>query len=150
MERKQLKFAVRGVPSITILTLPGNVIVGCEEEDLVETFCIPIAHRKGGLLLAIPHSLIREDVLAAGNNVESNDNLIGPSKVMSSKLEISEADGSITYLEDICGFLVVDFTNEVLAHMVPYDPLFEDYQHVVPFRNRILRLFPRWLALRTR
>ena len=142
MERKQLKFAVRGVPSITVLTLPGSVINGVEEHDMVETFCIPIAHRKGGLLLAIPHSLISEEVLVAGNSAESNDDLIGPSKVMSSKFEVAEPDGSTTYLEDICGFVVVDFTNEVLAHMVPYDPLFEDYQHVVPFSESVPNAFP--------
>ena len=144
MERKQLRFAVRGAPSVAVLALPGSVIAGAEEEDLVEVFCIPIAHRKGGLLLAIPHSIIQEDVLTAGNSSESNDNLIGPSisKVMSSKLEITEADGNITYLEDICGFLVVDFTNEVLTHMQPYDPLFEDYQHVVPFFESLPNAFP--------
>ena len=142
MERKQLKFAVRGAPSYAVLALPGSVLAGAEEEDLVEVFCIPIAHRKGGLLMAIPHSIIQEEVLAAGNSSESNDNLIGPSKLMSSKLEISEADGTISYLEDICGFLVVDFTNDVLAHMQPYDPLFEDYQHVIPFFESLPNAFP--------
>ena len=142
MERKQLRFAVRGAPGVTVLTLPGSVVAGAEEEDLVEVFCIPIAHRKGGLLLAIPHSIIHEDILTAGNSSESNDNLVGPSKVMSSKLEVNEPDGSITYLEDICGFVVVDFTNEVLNHMQPYDPLFEDYQHVIPFFESLPNAFP--------
>ena len=142
MERKQLKFAVRGSPGIVVLGLPGSVVVGAEEEDVVEVFCIPIAHRKGGLLLAIPHSVIREEVLIAGNSVESNDDLIGPNKVLSSKLEMHEADGSITSLEDICGFLAVDFTNEVLAHMQAYEPLFEEYQHVVPFFESLPNAFP--------
>lgn len=81
-------------------------------------------------------------MLQAGNSAESNDDLVGPSKVMSSKLEVQVADGSINYLEDICGFLVVDFTNEVLNHMQPYDPVFEDYQHVIPFFETIPNAFP--------
>ena len=137
-----MRFAVRGAPSVVILALPGSVVVGAEDEDTVEVFCIPVAHRKGGMLLAIPHSLIREEVLTAGNGVESNDNLIGPSKVMSSKLEILEPDGNTVFLEDICGFLVADFTDEVLAHMQPYDPLFEEYQHVVPFFESLPSAFP--------
>ena len=147
MERKQLKFAVRGTPGVVILGLPGSVIVEAEEDDVVEVFCIPIAHRKGGLLLAIPHSIIREEVLTAGNSAESNDNLIGPNKVMSSKLELHEADGSVSYLEDICGFIAIDFTNEVLAHMHAYDPLFEEYQHVVPFFESLPNAFPSMVGI---
>ena len=41
--------------------------------------------------------------------------LVGSSKVMFS-LELVENNGSITYLEDICGFLMADFNDEVLAH----------------------------------
>ena len=133
---------MRGSPGIVVLGLPSSAIVGAEEDDVVEVFCIPIAHRKGGLLLAVPHSVIREEVLVAGNSAESNDDLIGPNKLMSSKLEVHEADGSIVNLEDICGFVVVDFTNEVLAHMQPYDPLFEEYQHVVPFFETLPNAFP--------
>ena len=142
MERKQLKFAVRGAANPAILSLPGGMVVGSVEDDLVEVFCIPLAHRKGGILLAIPHSIISDEVLQAGNSAESNDDLVGPSKMMSSKLEVQEADGSINYLEDICGFLVIDFTNEVLNHMQPYDPVFEDYQHVIPFFETIPNAFP--------
>ena len=61
MERKQLKFAVRGTPSIVVLSLPVNIIAGADDDDLVEVFCIPIAHRKGGFILAIPHSIIRDE-----------------------------------------------------------------------------------------
>lgn len=122
MERKQLKFAVRGVSNPAILSLPGGMVVGSVEDDLVEVFCIPLAHRKGGILLAIPHSIIRDEVLQAGNSAESNDDLVGPSKMMSSKLEVQEADGSINYLEDICGFLVVDFTMRSLTTCSPMIP----------------------------
>ena len=142
MERKQLKFAVRGSPSVVILSLPGEIIAGAVEDDAVEVFCIPVAHRKGGLLLAIPHSIIRDEVLEAGNSASVGEALVGPNKVMSSKLEVEEADGSVTSLEDVCGFLVVDFTNEVVAHMQPYDPLFEDYNHVIPFFESVTNAFP--------
>lgn len=142
MERKQLKFAVRGSPSVVILSLPGEIIAGAIEDDAVEVFCIPVAHRKGGLLLAIPHSIIRDEVLEAGNSASVGEALVGPNKVMSSKLEVEEADGSVTSLEDVCGFLVVDFTNEVVAHMQPYDPLFEDYNHVIPFFESVTNAFP--------
>ena len=138
MERKQL----RGSPSVVILSLPGEIIAGAVEDDAVEVFCIPVAHRKGGLLLAIPHSIIRDEVLEAGNSASVGEALVGPNKVMSSKLEVEEADGSVTSLEDVCGFLLVDFTNEVVAHMQPYDPRFEDYNHVIPFFESVTNAFP--------
>ena len=127
---------------MVILGLPGEAIVGGEEDDVVEVYCIPIAHRKDGLLLAIPHSIIREEVLQIGNSAVAGNALIGPNKVMSSKLEIEEIDGAMTQLEDICGFLVADFTTEVLAHMHAYDPVFEDYSHVLPFFESVPNAFP--------
>ena len=36
-----MRFAVRGAPSVVILALPGSVVVGAEDEDTVEAFCIP-------------------------------------------------------------------------------------------------------------
>ena len=98
-----------------------------------------VAHRKGGMLLAIPHSLIRDEVLTAGNGVESNDNLIGPSKVMSSKLEILEPDGNTVFLEDK---YVVFWWRTSRMRSQPYDPLFEEYQHVVPFFESLPSAFP--------
>lgn len=143
-----MKIAVRGSPSICVLGLPSDIIAGSIEDDVVEVFCIPVAHRKDGLLLAIPHSIIRDEVLEAGNSSAAGESLVGPNKLMSSKLEVEETDGSISTLEDICGFLLVDFTNEVVAHMQPFDPLFEDYSHVVPFFESITHAFPSMVGIR--
>ena len=43
----------------------------------LDAFCIPIAPRRGGILLAVPHSVINDDALEGGQVAEGRA-LLGP------------------------------------------------------------------------
>ena len=133
MERKQLKFASRGAPSLLVIRLPLEFSA---DFDLVDAFCLPVAPRRGGMLLAVPHSVINDDALEAGQAAEGRA-LLGPSKSLTASLEIENDEGMVAVSDDTCMFLVCDFSDQVINHLRIYDPAVEDASKIIPFLESV-------------
>ncbi len=133
MERKQLKFASRGVPSLLVIRLPLEFSA---DFDLVDAFCLPVVPRRGGMLLAVPHSVINDDALEAGQAAEGRA-LLGPSKSLTASLEIENDEGMVAVSDDTCMFLGCDFSDQVINHLRIYDPAVEDASKIIPFLESV-------------
>ncbi len=133
MERKQLKFASRGAPSLLVIRLPLEFST---DLDCIDAFCLPIAPRRGGLLLAVPHSVINDEALEAGLAAEGRA-LLGPSKTLVSSLEVEDESGMVAVSEETCPFLICDFSDQVVNFLRVYDSAVEDASKIVPFLESI-------------
>ncbi len=121
MEKKHVRYACRGVPSLLISRLPVEFSTDVEELD---AFCIPIAPR-------VPHSVINDDALEGGQVAEGRA-LLGPSKLISAGLEFENEDGVIAISEEKRVFLICDFSDQVMRHLRTYEPPSEDVSKIVP------------------
>ena len=130
MLKQQLKCVGAGEDSqLLVLSLPGELI-----GDDVPSSCmaIPILNRDGGVLLGIPSAYILPHALleAAGTDDSS---LLGPSKEVEAFLLEEDEDGNERQLEFAKRFLVVDFSNQVLDFLRPYDPVTDPSVVLQPF-----------------
>ncbi len=71
--------------------------------DCIDAYCLPIASRRGGLLLAVPHSAINDDALEAGQVAEGRA-FLGPSnsKTIVTGLEVEDETGMVAVSEEAC------------------------------------------------
>ena len=120
----------------------------------VEAFVIPVAKRKGGVLLAVPLGIIPRQDLDEGA-ASTEDPIVGPSKLVTVPgVEEDENGADVPSGSDIT-LMLVDFNASVLPLIREYDPaqdqheiqpFLEDSPHVVPSSSPLLQEALNWMS----
>lgn len=93
---------------------------------------IPLQARSGGLLLAVPEPFLDNDMLLDAA-MESHDGVLGPSQEFTSDLCEEDDENTIVNLGRSCSVIVVDVSDEALAHLEDYDPVTHDFDACLSF-----------------
>ena len=135
------------VDTLFILQWPPGIQVE------LESFVIPVAKRKGGVLLAVPLGVIPKKDLDEG--ALSSDHMVGPSKLVTVPgVEEDENGADVPSGHDI-SLMLVDFNASVLPLIREYDPLLdlheihsflEEAPNVVPSSNPLLQMALDWMS----
>lgn len=136
------------VDSLYILQWPP----GIQPEE--ETFVIPVARRKGGVLLGVPLGVLDKKDLDDGALSSTEDLMVGPSKLVTVPgVEEDEHGADIPSGVDVT-LLLVDFNDSVLPLIREYNPaqdqheiqsLLEDAPQVVPSSTLLLQTALEWM-----
>ena len=129
MEKGQLRLASRGDAGLLVLSIPAEIARGGET---VETFALPILSRAGGLLLALPQSVVDENVLLNGMQSDG-DSMVGPNKMFEAPLFEEEEGGNLKIVKKSCKFFLIDFSDDVLVFLHEYDPAHDEVENILPF-----------------
>lgn len=119
-----------------------------------EAFVIPVAKRRGGVLLAVPVGFIPEKELEEGLQA-SEDAVIGPSRLL--KLPGVEEDDNGTEIpsEADVPVILVDFNMSVFQHLKEYDPstdtqmiqsFLDDAPQIMPMSSPLLQQALEWMT----
>ena len=130
MDRQQIVFASEASdPSLLILSVPSS---HSSTGDEIQGFCTPLDARRGGLLLALPCGLLREDVLHPPGGFTEED-LVGPSNEFEVDMIEEDELGNAFASGFNCSILVADFTNSALGLLREYDPVTDSTTEIVSF-----------------
>ena len=135
-----------GIQEMYLLSWPLAPSVA---EESMQGYCYVVMRREGGLLLGIPKDLMSGEDLSAG--VLAPEGVVGPSTTLSVPSVRLEGDSFAPREEDI-EVVVVDFGEQVLQALAPFDPeqqslgFVEDPQ-VLPDGPTLLRFAKEWIAL---
>ncbi|CAE7944072.1 swnK, partial [Symbiodinium necroappetens] len=83
---------------------------------------VPVLRRAGGILAAVPVGAVDEALLEAGQG-GGPELLIGPSCQISAGLAEEDEEGALRATGESTVVLVVDFAEDVVQHLSPYDPV---------------------------
>ena len=83
---------------------------------------VPLLRRAGGILAAVPVGAVDEALLEAGQG-GGPELLIGPSCQISAGLAEEDEEGALRGTGESTVVLVVDFAEDVVQHLSPYDPV---------------------------
>ena len=135
------------VDSLYILQWPPGI------QPEVETFVIPVARRKGGVLLAVPLRVLDKKDLDDGA-LSAEDLMVGPSKLVTVPgVEEDEHGADIPSGVDVT-LLLVDFNDSVLPLIREYNPaqdqhgiqsFLEDAPQVMPSSTPLLQTALEWM-----
>ena len=136
------------VDSLYILQWPPGI------QPEVETFVIPVARRKGGVLLGVPLGVLDKKDLDDGALSSAEDLMVGPSKLVTVPgVEEDEHGADIPSGVDVT-LLLVDFSDSVLPLLREYNPaqdqheiqsFLEDAPQVVPSSTPLLQTALEWM-----
>lgn len=116
MEKSGLIFASSGDPPLLVLQVPAEIAAGSEASAC---FAVPILSRRGGLALAVPVDALDSDKLVDELTTDG-EGMLGPSKSFTADLLEEAEDGTIGPAGKTVRFLVVDFSDDILAHLSEY------------------------------
>ena len=131
MEKGNLRYAVDGDPSLLVLEIPDSI--GPEGTGCY-TFALPLMQRRGGLLLVVPMGAIDRDKLVDEMTSEGED-LLGPSRSFIAELAVEEDGGATVLIGVKARFMVVDFSDQVLAIAKEYVPEEDEMKDIVVFND---------------
>ena len=133
---------------------PSEIKVVTEEDVEVETFVIPVARRKGGVLLGVPLGVLDKKDLDDGALSSAEDLMVGPSKLVTVPgVEEDEHGADIPSGVDVT-LLLVDFNDSVLPLIREYNPaqdqheiqsFLEDAPQVMPSSTPLLQTALEWM-----
>ena len=136
------------VDSLFILQWPPGIQVE------LEAFVIPVAKRKGGVLLAVPLGVIPKRDLDEGAS-SAEDLLVGPSKLVTVP-GVEEDENGIDLPSGIdITLILVDFNASVLPLIREYNPAKDQHEihcfseeapQVVPASNSLLQVALDWMS----
>ena len=149
MKLKDIKVLTeQELDSLYVLQWPPGV------QPEFEVFVIPIAKRKGGVMLAVPPKVISEKDLEEGS-ISEEDLLVGPSKrVTVPGVEEDEFGADYQSGSDVT-VILVDFNHSVCPLIREYDPsvdvheirsFLEESPQVVPASNPLLQAALEWMG----
>ena len=118
MEKSVIGFSSVGEATLLVLSIPGDFAASGEEGSAC--FALPIVSRQGGLTLAVPVAALDAERLVDQLTVEDGS-LLGPSKSFSTPLLVESEDGTVGPSGNDVRFMVVDFSDGILAYLVEYD-----------------------------
>jgi len=128
MEKSGLIFASSGDPPLLVLQVPAEIAAGSGASACL---AVPILSRRGGLALAVPAEALDSDKLVDELTTDG-DGMLGPSKSFTADLLEEAEDGSIGPAGKTVRFLVVDFSDDVLALLSEYQADLDDGSYI-PF-----------------
>ena len=111
-------FSSVGEATLLVLSILGDFAASGEEGSAC--FALPIVSRQGGLTLAVPVAALDAERLMDQLTVEDGS-LLGPSKSFSTPLLIEAEDGTVGPSGSEVRFMVVDFSDGILAYLMEYD-----------------------------
>ena len=130
MEAGSFAFANQGDPSLLIFRCPEEISQSGSE---VECFAFAVQPREGGLLLCLPRNVVSEEALIAALSAE-DDSMLGPSKLIRVQLCEEVDDGSTATVPGPPHHVyLIDFNDEIMAHLQEYDPALHSENQVFPF-----------------
>ena len=148
MDRTAVSTLQDGIQELYHLSWPLVPALG--EESLMG-YCYVILRREGGFLLGIPKGLMSTEDLAVG--VSNPSGVVGPSTTLIVPSVRSEAELLVPREEDI-EVVVVDFGDQVLQAMSPFDPElmdstlgFDEDPQVLPDGPALMRLAKEWISV---
>jgi len=111
--------------SLFILQWPPGI------QSEIEAFVIPVAKRKGGVLLAVPLGVIPKKDLDEGA-ASSEDPLVGPSKLVTVPGVQEDENGADVPSGSDITLMLVDFNASVLPLIREYDPAQDLHEITLP------------------
>ena len=130
MERRSLKdAATNSDPTLLILTVPAEMSYSAGE---LQAFASPLILRRGGLMLALPVGVIREDLLLQPIGA-GEEEMFGPSRTFEVELTDEDEHGSVFHTGIRAEVLVADFTDEILRYCREYDPVVDSLEEISPY-----------------
>ena len=121
--------------------------------QIEEAFVIPVAKRKGGVLLAVPQGFVPERELEIGMKA-AEDAMVGPSRPLTVQGVEEDDSGAEIPSEVEVPVMLVDFNVSVLPHLREYDPavdtheiqsFLEDAPQILPMSNPLLQQALEWM-----
>ena len=139
MERRALKDAASNSdPTLLVLTVPAELSTSAGE---LQCFASPLVLRRGGLMLAIPVGVFRDDVLLHPVGA-SDEEMVGPSRIFEVELT-DEDDHGVPFQTGIrADILVADFTDAVLQLCREYDPVADSLEEICPYSEGLATGLP--------
>ena len=119
-----------------------------------EAFVIPVAKRRGGVLLVVPVGFIPEKELEEGLQA-SEDAVIGPSRLLKLPGEEEDDNGTEIPSEADVPVILVDFNMSVFQHLKEYDPstdtqmiqsFLDDAPQIMPMSSPLLQQALEWMT----
>ena len=138
IRKARLKFAASGGESSLLVWTPATEMV--KEVGPESYFLLPIMHRQGGILAAIPSGFLSEELLVDASE-EGYDGVVGPSKDFEAALMEEDETGQIIDSGYAKSFVVVDLSDAVLSSLKEYDQLEE--VSVFPFEDTMPAALPK-------
>ena len=130
MERRALKdAATNSDPTLLILTVPAEMSSSAGE---LQAFASPLILRRGGLMLALPIGVIRDDLLLQPIGA-GEEEMIGPSRTFEVELTDEDEQGSVFHTGIRADVLVIDFTDDILRYCREYDPVVDSLEEISPY-----------------
>ena len=105
--------------------------IGDDFMQIEEAFVIPVAKRRGGVLLAVPQGFIPDRELELGMKA-SEEAMVGPSRLLTVQGVEEDDSGAEVPSEVELNVMLVDFSTSVLQHLREYDPNV-DVQEILSF-----------------
>ena len=99
--------------------------------QIEEAFVIPVAKRRGGVLLAVPQGFIPDRELELGMKA-AEEAMVGPSRLLTVQGVEEDDSGAEVPSEVELNVMLVDFSTSVLQHLREYDPNV-DVQEILSF-----------------
>ena len=119
MERSALRLSDSVDPSLLVLSVPDYLADGGEA---VECFALPLMLRDGGVLLALPTSIILSGLLLPDELIEASE-IVGPSKIFQASVYEEDDEGTVQLVSENARVLVCDFLDSILQFCREYDPV---------------------------
>lgn len=118
VSKESLKLCQSGYPTLLVMSLPSEVLA---DDSFAEAFCLPIAIRPGGILLALPDEAVGPQAYAPNESLDA-DLMVGAVKRIEVAL-IEEGEGEVLGPTGVFqGVVVLDFADDILPFLREYDP----------------------------
>ena len=138
MEKSAIRFASDGDPSLLVLSVPTEFSATGEAS---QTFAIPIASRRGGLLLAVPLAVFDPEKLV-DELARSEPGLVGPSKSFFADLTYLDDSGEVVNSGVNNRFMAIDFDDAVCPLLREYFSEEDDQLDIATFDSNYPSCLP--------
>lgn len=131
VSKESLKLCQSGYPTLLVMSLPSEVLA---DDSFAEAFCLPIAIRPGGILLALPDEAVGPQAYAPNEALDA-DLMVGAVKRIEVAL-IEEGEGEVLGPTGVFqGVVVLDFADDILPFLREYDPSKDHETWITPFNS---------------
>ena len=131
MEKADVRFATKGDPNLLVWRIGAEISYNGSE---IQAFVLPLMVRPGGMLLAVPQTVLSESsMLDAALGDESS--YLGPSQEFSADLIAETDDGQEVALGVRQEFIAIDVTDKALECLREYDPVTDSTEEIVSFSS---------------
>ena len=129
--KENMKLCQTGEPTLLIMSLPSEVLA---DDSFAEAFCLPVAFRPGGILLALPDEAVGHQAYAP-NEILDADLMVGAVKRLEVPLVEEGEGGGHVSAGLIAGVIILDFSEDILPFLREYDPTRDTESWITPFSH---------------